>query len=81
MKHLLLVTFLVSTFTMSFAAQSEESGWTFSPFKEQSFEVGTATDKKGHHMMVIRMKDGSMMAVVPATPLWDLMKSMQDDRS
>ena len=49
--------------------------WDLSGFKPQTFEMGVATNKKtGHKMHVIRLKDGTVMAMVPAVPLWDVMK-------
>ena len=62
--------------TTAVLAQGTATGdWDISAFSNQTVEMAVATDRKtGHKMRVIRMKSGDLMAIVPATPLWALMK-------
>ena len=58
------------------SAWAEASGdWDLSGFTSQTVAMGVATNKKtGHKMHVIRLKDGSIVAMVPAMPLWEMMR-------
>ena len=66
----------------SVSADSAASGWELTQFHPQMFQMAIATNKKtGRKMTVVRVTDGSVMALVPSTELWERMKQSPDDRS
>lgn len=54
--------------------------FTYDEFRPQTFDVTVATDRTtGHKMNLIRMKNGHMMALVPADRYIGLMNTPEDD--
>ncbi|WP_246725441.1 hypothetical protein [Beijerinckia sp. L45] len=66
------------------AAQGTFSAWghdfTLAPFQTQTLEMTTATEKAtGHKMNLVKLKNGHLMALVPADRYMALMTTPAED--
>ena len=65
---------VISALLSSLSTQASEGEWELSNTHLTNVEMAVALNKQtGHKMQVIILKNGSMMALVPAVSLWDLL--------
>lgn len=85
MKKTLLVAAAAAVVTAGMGAVAKTyEAWghtfTYNDFAPQSLDVAVATEKStGHKMNLVRLKNGHMMALVPADRYMALMTTPEDD--
>ena len=83
-KSLLVSTAAILVVAGAGAVAQTYEGWgqmfTFGDFTPHSLDIAVATEKNtGHKMNLVRLKNGHMMVLVPASRVMGLMTPSEDD--